>query len=178
MHHFQGDIYLCNHSKKKFSGYRCLCKIESTYFDCQIDLIDRLELSPGSRAEVQISFLSINLVAPILKIGQTYQLYEGRQYFGEIFIREDPWIELEKWVHEGEVKDAIVESIDWTQAKVRLEGGIRESLSSESAGLKPWEEIRLKLEVGDHVRICVRSIDMASRKLCLSLVDRVCEDIT
>jgi hypothetical protein len=173
MYHYLGNFQLYETSTTKHSEYRCPCKIDGAYFDCQIKMVNRLELCPGESVEVQICFLSIDLVAPCIKVDNVYQLYEGSQPIGEMLITQDPWYRVETWVSEGEIRKAIIDDIGWTRAKISVEGGIIAFLGSEAMGLKAWEEISLVLKSGESVRVRIEKIDKVSRNIKVSFVDRV-----
>jgi hypothetical protein len=91
MYHYLGNFQLYKTSKfKKCSVYRCLCKIDDAYFSCAIEMIDRIEIAPGESAQVEITFLYIDLVAPRIQVGSVYQICDGSQPIGEILIAQDP----------------------------------------------------------------------------------------
>ncbi|MBZ8183104.1 hypothetical protein [Oscillatoria salina] len=173
MYHYLGNFELYGTSKAKYSGYRCLCQIDNAYFDCQVEFVDRLEIKPGESLLVRIWFLSIDLVAPHIKIGNVYKICEGLRPIANILIIQDPWNNIEDMIHEGEVKKAVINGVDWTRATIIVEGGIVGHLSSETMGLKSWEEINQVLKDGEAVKVRVSEVDKLNRKIKFSFVDKI-----
>lgn len=171
MYHYLGNFQLYETSKfHKYSGYRCLCRIDDAYFTGKIEMLDRTELAPGEFTRVQIWFLCIDLVAPRIQVGSIYQVCEGSRPIGEISIAQDPWNEVEKWILVGETRTAVIQSIEWTRAIILVEGGITTVLSSHAMGLQAWEEISQVLKNGDVVKVQIEEIDIVERKINVSLV--------
>jgi hypothetical protein len=116
-------------------GYRCQSYVDRIRYDCLIELVDLSELPPGKSAKVQISFISIKLVAPLINIGHVIQIHEGSKPVGEVSISHDPWANVEAWIAEGEIRKAVVQRIGWTSAGILMEGDIETILTSKDMGL-------------------------------------------
>jgi hypothetical protein len=67
MYHYLENLQLYENSRliRRF-GYRCQSYVNNIYYDCLIELTDLSELLPSQSAKVQISFISIKLVAPLI----------------------------------------------------------------------------------------------------------------
>jgi hypothetical protein len=117
MYHYLGSFQLYETSRS-INSYRnrCPCKIDNAYYDSIIEIINQSELAPSKSVEVQISFLSIDLIAPLIKVGGVYQVCEGSRPIGDVLILHDPWDKFEQWITEGEIRKALVGQIDWTTA--------------------------------------------------------------
>ena len=175
MYHYLGDFQLYENSRiiRQF-GYRCQsCFDNNTRSDCLIELVDQLELLPGNSAKIQVSFLAINLVAPLINVGDTCKMYEGSRPVGEVYISHDPWAKVEEWIAKGEIRNAVVGSIGWTSAGILMEGDIRTFLTSQDMGLQEWKEIGQVLKSRELVRVRIEKIDKKDRIVEVSFVDRV-----
>ena len=173
MYHYLGDFQLHENSRviRQF-GYRCQCHIDNISSDCLIELVDLSELLPGKSAKVQISFLSIKLVAPFIKIGCNYQICEGSKPVGEVSILHNPWVKVEDWIAEGEIRKAVIKRIWWTTAEILMEGDIATVLTSKDMGLQEWKEISQVLKSGELVRVHIEKIDKIDRTIKVSFVER------
>jgi hypothetical protein len=177
-YHYLGKFQLYESCKCPcFSYLRRPCKIIDRYFDCQLTLVGQERLNPGESGEVQVTFLCIDLVSPLIQIGDCYEICEGSRPIGEIVITQDPWIDISAWISEGEIRQAVVGEINWTTAGVILEGGIASCLMSQDMGLQEWEEIGQVLNHGDIVKVCVEKIDKVSREIKVSFLEKIlCQD--
>jgi hypothetical protein len=173
MYHYLGSFQLHDNSRviRQF-GYRCQSYIDNIRSDCLIELVNLSELLPNRSAKVQISFVSIKLVAPLINIGCVYQICEGSKPVGEVTISQDPWANFEKWIAEGEIRKAVVKSIAWTTAEIFMEGSISTVLTSQDMGLQEWKEIGQVLKTGEIIRIHIDKIDVIGRQIQISFVDR------
>jgi hypothetical protein len=174
MYHYLGNFQLYENSRviRQF-GYRCQCYVDNVRFHCLIELVDLSELLPGKSAKVQISFRSIKLVAPLIKIGCDYQICEGSKPIGEVSISHDPWVKVEDWIAEGETRKAVVKRIGWTAAEILMEGNVVTVLTSQDMGLQEWKEIGHVLKSGEILRVRIEKIDKIDRTIKVSFVDRL-----
>jgi hypothetical protein len=174
MYHYLGNLQWYESCRYPcFSKKRLPCKIVDRYFDCQLDLVDQEMLMPGESGEAQVTFLSIDLVAPLIQVGGYYEICEGSRPMGKIFIISDPWVDLRESICEGEVRRAEITWVNWTAAGIILEGGIPTWLKSEDVGLRGWEEIGQVLHHGDIVKVHIEKVDEICREIKVSLVEKV-----
>lgn len=173
MYHYLGSFQLYENSRviRRF-GYRCQSCIDNVSYDCKVDLVDRSELTPNNSTKIQLSFLAIQLVAPLINIGNVYQMNEGSRPIGEVAILHDPWAKVEDWISEGEIRKAVVERIGWTTAEILMEGDIATVLTSKDMGLQEWKEISQILKNGEIIRVRIEKIDKIDRTIKVSFVER------
>jgi hypothetical protein len=174
MYHYLGSFQLYENSRviRQF-GYRCQSYIDNVCFDCLIELVSLPELLPSQSTEVQISFISIKLIAPLINIGCVLQICEGSKPVGVLSISHDPWARVEDWIAEGEIRKAVVDRIGWTTAGILMEGNIKTVLTSKDMGLQEWQEINRVLKSGEMLRVLIDKIDKVDRVIRVSFVDRV-----
>jgi hypothetical protein len=179
MHHYEGKFSLLSteqggRKNPLFSGYRSgLFKIEGNHFGCLIDLINQTELKPGEAASVHVTFIAIELAAPRIRVGHSYEICEGAKLIGNLLIETDSWLKIDNVIHEGEEKFGTIKNTNWTRAALQLDNGITTQLSSKNVGLQPWAEIAEKLKVGDRVKVKVEKIDRQKRTIEVSFLGKV-----
>lgn len=114
------------------------------------------------------------MVANLIKLDSSYQLCDGANPIGEIFLTQDPWSELEDRISEGEIRTAVVDSIGWTAAELVIEDDITTFLMSQDIRLEAWEEINQVLRLGELVKVRIETIDKVARKIIVSFIDKIC----
>jgi hypothetical protein len=178
MYHYLGRFHLYETAKcVKYSGLRRPCEIDSAYFDCQINLVDLEQIAPGELAQVEITFLAIDLVTSLIQLGNHYQICEASRPIGEILIDKDPWNDIGNWASAGEIRKAFVSSVFESVAGISMEsisikGGIKTCLMSEDMGLQEWDDINKVLKVDEVIRVRIEEIDKVYRQIKVSFVDR------
>lgn len=178
MYHYLGHFKFYETSKSGRitplrTGFRCPCKIDSEFFDCFAEFVGTHEILPGESTDVRLSFLSTETLASRLRIGEAYELCDGWKPVGEVRLTKDVWSNIDSMVAVGEVRGAVVTKVGWTRARLSVEGDIDTDLSSQDIGLKPWDEIEERLQVGDRVRVRVEQIDKPNRQIRISLLEKV-----
>lgn len=173
MYHYLGHLTLYDGRRTPLrSGFLYPTKIGEKYADCMVEFVSQQELSPGQSTDVRLSFSYIRDVASRLRVGDSYQLCPGFRPVGEVRITRDVWSDIETLASPGDVRRAVVESVDWTRARLSVEGGITTDLSSQDMGLRQWDEIGEVLHCGDALRVRVERIDREARDIRVSFVDR------
>lgn len=178
MYHYVGHFTLYDTSRSGRrtplrSGFRCPCKIGEDHFDCMAEFISGSDLLPGLSTDVWLSFLSIQQVAPLLRIGDSYQLCDGLKPVGEVCLTRDVWSDIESLVEIGAVRRAVVKNVGWTRARLLVDGDITTDLSSLDMGLRQWDEIGQALHCGDALRVRVEGIDRDARQIKVSFIERI-----
>jgi len=144
-------------------------RLDGDLFDVVVELLDQDELQPGETAAVAVSFLSPDLVHSLVRVGDTYGVFEGSREIGSLLVEADVWRDPARLVRVGEEYAAKVTEIGWTTAGVVLDNGWTATLNSRDVGLAPWAEIGEALREGQHLRVRVESIDPITRAVTLSL---------
>jgi hypothetical protein len=180
VYHYLGHFKLYEASKSGRTaplrtGFRCPCKVEGELFDCLAEFVGAQEILPGESTDVRLSFLSMQLLASRLRVGEVYELCDGWKPVGEVRLTKDVWNNIDSMVAVGEVRAAVVSKVGWTRAHMSVEGGIDTDLSSQDVGLQPWDEIEKRLCVGDRVRVRVEQIDKPNRQIRISFLEKVGE---
>lgn len=159
---YRGILRLYENCKyPRYSIFRCPCKINDSFFDCSIEMLDREKLEPGESTEVEISFMRIDLVVPLIEIDERYQV-EIRSC-GEILITgelwTDRWNRIEQKISVGKEQKAVVKYIDyWTHIFIAFDG-IGATLKWQDVGWQKWKEINQGLKEGDIFKVRIDEIN-------------------
>ena len=177
MYHYLAQFKLYETSKSGRSaplrtGVRCPCKVEGENFDCFAEFIVAEEIQPGDSTDVRLSFLSIELLASRLQVGEAYELCDGGKAVGEVRLTKDVCSNIDSMVAVDKVREAVVSKVEWTRARLLVDGDIDTDLSSHDMGLQPWDEIEERLHVGDRLRVRVEQIDKQNREIRISFLEK------